>query len=134
MTLCLCKCAAIITPHTHTRTSLPCSQPASSLPLSPSTERSALEAGVLRVLHQGGERRDAEEDDGGGAAAGSAVATIARELLQEAAEHVGALLAESLEGEASAGEPPLGEVMGRRGRTHKSTDVTRLVPSRRREG
>jgi len=51
--------------------------------------------------------RDGQQDGGDGAL--SAVTTVAREILQEAAEHIRAALGEVLRGEAS----PPGGVMGR---------------------
>ncbi|XP_041643367.1 protein prune homolog 2-like [Cheilinus undulatus] len=54
------------------------------------SEFGALESSVLRVVHHDGQR-DAQDDG-----ASSAVTTVAREILQEAAEHVGAALGETL--------------------------------------
>lgn len=70
-------------------------------PRSPSSEYHALESSVLRVVHLDGQR-----DAGDDGAASSALTTVAREILQEATEHVGAALAEALGGEGGAGTPP----------------------------
>ncbi|XP_076586528.1 uncharacterized protein LOC143320604 isoform X2 [Chaetodon auriga] len=58
-----------------------------------SSEYHSLESSILRVVHHGGQQ-DAEDDG-----ASSAVTTVAREILQEASEHIGAALRETL-GEA----------------------------------
>lgn len=90
-------------------------QPAAS-PRSPSSEYHALEPGVLRVVHHDGQR-DAEDDG-----ASSAVATVTRELLQEAAEHVGAELGESLGGEVERRRQPL---RGSNGAAREDTQIRR---------
>ncbi|XP_060894892.1 protein prune homolog 2-like isoform X2 [Labrus mixtus] len=54
------------------------------------SEYHTLESSVLRVVHHDGQQ-DAEDDG-----ASSAVTTVAKEILQEAAEHVGAALGETL--------------------------------------
>lgn len=50
------------------------------------------------------DRRQDAGDDG----ASTVLTTVTRELLQEAAEHIGKVLGESLGGEGSAGTPPGG--------------------------
>lgn len=70
------------------------------------------------------------QQDAGDDGASSAVTTVTRELLQEAAEHIGVVLGETLGGEGGTGTPS-GGVMGWGGRTHKSADMTRLTPARR---
>lgn len=82
----------------------------------PSAEYHALQPGVLRVVHHDGQR-DAEDDG-----ASSAVATVTRELLQEAAEHVGAELGESLGGEVERRRQPLG---GSNGAAREDTQIRR---------
>ncbi len=52
------------------------------------------------------------QQDAGDDGASSVVTIVAREILQEAVEHVGAALGETLGGEGGAGAPP-GGVMGR---------------------
>lgn len=89
-----------------------------------SSEYHTLESSILRVVHHDWQQ-DADDDG-----ASSAVTTVTRELLQEAADHIGAALGETLGGEEGTGTPP-GRVMGRWRRTHKSADVTRLTPTRR---
>lgn len=71
-----------------------------------SSEYHTLESSILGVAHRNGQQ-DAEDDG-----ASSAVTTVAREILQEAAEHIRASLGETLGGEGGAGAPP-GGVMGR---------------------
>lgn len=66
-----------------------------------SSEYQALKSGVLRVVHHGGQR------DAGDDVAASAVTAVAGEILQEAAEHVGAALRETLGGEGGASSSPL---------------------------
>lgn len=85
-------------------------------PRSPSSEYHALEPGVLRVVHHDGQR-DAEDDG-----VSSAVATVTRELLQEAAEHVGAELGESLGGEVERRRQPL---RGSNGAAREDTQIRR---------
>ncbi|XP_070820924.1 serine-rich adhesin for platelets-like [Chaetodon trifascialis] len=58
-----------------------------------SSEYHSLESSILRVVHHDGQQ-DAEDDG-----ASSAVTTVTREILQEASEHIGAALRETL-GEA----------------------------------
>lgn len=85
---------------------LPLQPPISPSPTSspsPSSEYHTLEPSILRVVHH-----DGQQDDG----ASSAVTTVTRELLQEAAEHIGAALGETLGGEGGTGTPS-GGVMGR---------------------
>lgn len=53
----------------------------------------------MRVVHQ--DRQQDAGDDG----ASSAVTTVAGEILQEAAVHIGAALGETLGGEGGAGAP-----------------------------
>lgn len=67
--------------------------------LSPSSEYHAVESSVLRVVHQDGQRDAA--DDGGM----SALTTVAREILQDAAEQSRAALGELLGGEGGKGTP-----------------------------
>uniref|UniRef100_A0A671VI45 Uncharacterized protein n=1 Tax=Sparus aurata TaxID=8175 RepID=A0A671VI45_SPAAU len=55
-----------------------------------SSEYHTLESSILRVVHHDGQQ------DAGDDGASSAVTTVAREILQEAAEHVGAALGETL--------------------------------------
>lgn len=76
------------------------------LPPSPSSEYRTLESSILQVVHHDGQR------DAGDDGALSAVTTVTREILQEAAEHIRAALGEILGGEGGAGAPP-GGVMGR---------------------
>ena len=116
-----CVCSSLMTqrgvvfmqmPHNHR--SFPCSHPYLLVPPSPpslSSEYHTLESSILRVVHHDGQQ------DAGDDGASSAVTTVAREILQEAAEHVGAALGEILRGEGGAGNPP-GGVMGRWRRTH----------------
>lgn len=111
-----CVCSSLMTqrgvvfmqmPHNHR--SFPCSHPyllVPPSPPSPSSEYHTLESSILRVVHHDGQQ------DAGDDGASSAVTTVAREILQEAAEHIGAALGETLRGEGGAGNPP-GGVMGR---------------------
>lgn len=69
---------------------------------SPSAEHHTLESSIRRVVHHDGQQDAA--DDG----TSSAVTTVTREILQEAAEHIRAALGETLRGEGGAGAP-LGE-------------------------
>lgn len=82
--------------------SFPCMQlslpPSPSSSSSPSSEYPTLESSILRVVHQ----------DAGDDGVSSAVTTVTRELLQEAAEHVGAALGETLGGKGGTGKPPSG--------------------------
>lgn len=59
-----------------------------------------MESSILRVVHQDGQR-DAVDDG-----ALSALTTVAREILQEAAEQSRAPLRELLRGERGKGNPP----------------------------
>lgn len=68
-----------------------------------SSEHRTLETSIQRVVHHDGQQDAA--DDG----PSSAVTTVTRELLQEAAEHVGAALWETLGGEGGAGSPLRGK-------------------------
>lgn len=79
----------------------------------------------MRVVHH--ERQQDAGDDG----ASSAVTTVTREILQEAAEHIGAALGEMLRGEGGAGAPPGRSNGAVKEDTHKSSDMTRLTPTRR---
>ncbi|TMS03466.1 Protein prune-like protein 2 [Larimichthys crocea] len=67
--------------------------PSPPSPNSPSSEYRTLESCILRVVHHDGQQ------DAGDDGASSALTTVAREILQEAAEHIGAALGETL-GEA----------------------------------
>ena len=69
----------------------------SSLPHS--SEYHTLESNILRVVHHDGQQ------DAGDDGASSAVTTVAREILQEAAEHIRATLGEALGGEGGIGAP-----------------------------
>ncbi|XP_059192710.1 protein prune homolog 2-like [Centropristis striata] len=64
-----------------------------------SSEYHTLESSILRVVHHDGQQ------DAGDDGAPSAVTTVAGEILQEAAEHIGAALGETLGGEGGAGAP-----------------------------
>lgn len=76
---------------------------------SPSSERRTLESSILRVVHHG-RQRDAVHDG-----ALSVLMTVAREILQEAAEQSRAALGEALVGERGTDPPTPGGVgvMGR---------------------
>lgn len=80
--------------------------PHSNPVFSPSSEYRTLQSSILQVVHHGGQREAG--DDG----ALSTVTTVAREILQEAAEHIRAALGEVLGGEGGGGAL-LGGVMGR---------------------
>lgn len=69
------------------------------LTLSPSSENHILESSILRVVHHD------RQQDAGGDVASSAVMTVATEILQEAPEHIGAALRETLRGEGGADAP-----------------------------
>uniref|UniRef100_A0A4W6GBS3 Uncharacterized protein n=1 Tax=Lates calcarifer TaxID=8187 RepID=A0A4W6GBS3_LATCA len=90
-----------------------------------SSEHHTLESSILRVVHHDGQQDTG--DDG----ASSVVMTVAREILQEAAEHIRATLGETLGGEGGAGAPPGGSNGAMKEDTHKSPDMTRLTPTRR---
>lgn len=94
---------------------------------SPSSEYHTLESSILRVVHHD-RQRDAGDDG-----ASSVVTTVAREILQEAPEHIGVALGETLGGERGAGAPPppRGSNGAMKEDTHKSPDMTRLTPTRR---
>lgn len=68
-----------------------------------SSEYHTLEPSIHRVLHHNGQQDAA--DDG----PSSAVTTVTRELLQEAAEHIRAALWETLGGEGGTGSPLRGK-------------------------
>lgn len=117
----LCKCLTIMAPS-------PAAIHFSFTPLSshpPSSEHHTLESSILRVVHHDGQQDTG--DDG----ASSVVMTVAREILQEAAEHIRATLGETLGGEGGAGAPPGGSNGAMKEDTHKSPDMTRLTPTRR---
>lgn len=65
----------------------------------PSSEYHTLESSILRVVHHDGQQ------DAGDDGASSVVTTVAREILQEAVEHIRATLGELLGGEGGTGTP-----------------------------
>ncbi|KAM3610640.1 uncharacterized protein V6R79_006802 [Siganus canaliculatus] len=83
-----------------------------------SSEYHTLESSILRVVHHDGQRDT--RDDG----ASSAVKTVAREILQEAAEHIGAALGETL-GEALRLQSE--DLWSKHG--HRSTQLDELMRS-----
>ncbi|MED6283140.1 hypothetical protein CHARACLAT_005739 [Characodon lateralis] len=91
------------------------------------SEYHTLESSILRVVHQDGQW-DAANDG-----ALSAVTTVAREILQEAAEQDRAALGELLGGKGAKGTTPGGSNGAMKEDTHKSPDMTRLTPTRRDE-
>lgn len=96
-----------------------------SCPPAPRSEYHALESSILRVVHHDGQQDTG--DDG----ASFAVTTVAREIRQEAAEHVRATLRKTLGGEAGTSDHQGGCNGAMKEDRHKSPDMTRLTLTRR---